>query len=554
MLDTIPRLSRRALLIYVSTIVAPVCALLWLGLQSFERQRQSLQSLTRDKLAADVDADARRAAAQAFADGKHPIARTFFLTDQGRVVEPRLHAPLPQLPPPELAEAERLEIAQQRPDLALAQYRALAARHVSEGLSLLGVARSLAALGRTAEERDVWRTLAARFPDDRDLAGRPFGIVAAINAGDKAGLFEKISSGRWDDLPADQAEYFLKTLDPSRPAPYLDRYAFARDLEEHFTPAASLHDGEIYANAFGSHSVFYRTAGPNRIAGFAVDAAWMAALEARLARERQADDGSRQAVVFYGAALAVAMILLSAGMVLLVRDVSREARLNRLRSDFVNGVSHELKTPVTIMRLYGDTLLRQRELSEAERRDFYRIIGRESARLGRLVDQVLTFSQVERGDVRYDLQAGDPAPVIAGIVDDYTGWLEHAGFSVERDLPSSAPAVRFDAAAVSQAVINLLENAVKYSAASRQIAVRLAASNGHVTFEVEDHGIGIVPADRERIFERFYRAPSGTGKGGYGLGLFMVRHIMQAHGGRAEVESEPGRGSTFRLVFPVATS
>jgi len=100
--------------------------------------------------------------------------------------------------------------------------------------------------------------------------------------------------------------------------------------------------------------------------------------------------------------------------------------------------------------------------------------------------------------------------------------------------------------------VNLLDNAVKYSGENREIAVRLGAENGCVTFEVEDHGLGIAAAEQERIFGRFYRVPNGSGQGGYGLGLFLVRHIMDAHGGRIDVESEPGRGSRFRLMFPRA--
>jgi signal transduction histidine kinase len=540
-------------LIYVATIVAPVCALVWLGLQSFERQRQAVRTLTTEKIEAGVEAEARTAAALAFADRAHPIARHFFQIDQGVVVQPALHTPLPRPVPPEFAGAERQELALKRPDLALEQYRALLARHQSVSLALQFIARSLAALGRAAEARETWRTLAARFPDDRDLSGRPYGIVAAIYAGETTGLFEQISSGRWD-LSADQAEYFLRTLDPDRPAPYLERYQFARDLEEHFRPPVSMHEGEIYAYRFGNRRVFYREDGPNRVAGFAADPAWVAAVERRLTHDVNIQDSGRQATMFYGGAMAVVLLVLSAGMVVLVRDVSRDAKMNQLRSDFVSGVTHELKTPITIMRLYGETLLRQRDLSEAERRDFYRVVARESARLGRLVDQVLTFSRVERGDVQYDMQEGDLAPVIAGIVDDYGDWLEHVGFDVERALPASVPLVRFDPAALSQAVVNLLDNAVKYSGASRKIAVRLAAAGGQVTFEVEDHGVGIPAAEHRRIFERFYRAATGSAKGGSGLGLFMVRHIMEAHGGRADVESEPGLGSRFRLVFPIVTS
>jgi signal transduction histidine kinase len=219
-----------------------------------------------------------------------------------------------------------------------------------------------------------------------------------------------------------------------------------------------------------------------------------------------------------------------------------------------------LKTPITLIRLYGETLLDRAELSAAERTDFFRIIVRESERLSRLVNQVLTFSRIERGAQSYSLEEGDLREAISGIVDDYREYLDRAGFTVERTLGSSAAAVRFDAAALSQAVTNLLDNAVKYSGLSREIGVRLEASSREVRFEVADHGVGVPVAEQTKIFERFYRASNvtgngnGAGKAGYGLGLFLVRHIMEAHGGRAEVESAPGQGSRFRLVFPTVTS
>jgi len=541
------------MLLYLATIVAPVCVLLWMGLESFDRQRQAIQALSQEKLDAKVDAEARAAAADAFENRRHPIVRHFFVIDQGQVSEPMLRTPLPRVLPPEFVGPERQELALKRPDLALPQYRSLLARHKDDALALNFIARSLTALGRGTEARDTWRALARQFPDSRDLAGRPYGIVAAMNAGDTAGLFEQISSGRWD-LSADQAAHFLTTLDPERPAVYLEQFEFARTLEAQFRPPTPPRPGEIETYAVANHRVFYREDGPGRMVGFEAAPEWMAALEQRVRADLKIEDTSRQAMLLYGGATALVLIMLSAGTVALLRDVSREARMTQLRADFVNGVTHDLKTPVSIMRLYGETLLRQRDLSEADRRDFYRVIARESARLGRLVDQVLTFSQAERGDIRYDMQTGDPAPVIAGIVDDYGEWLEHIGFRVERELPASAPPVRFDAAALSQAVVNLLDNAVKYSGASRTIAARLTASDARVTFEVEDHGVGIPAADRDRIFDRFYRAANDTGKGGSGLGLFMVRHIMEAHGGSADVESEPGRGSTFRLVFPVVPS
>jgi signal transduction histidine kinase len=552
MLKTVPRFARRAILVYLATIVAPVGALLWLGLHSFERQRQAAETLREEKIVAAIDTASRTAAADAFDNRISPIAKNFFVVEHGQVIEPALLAPTARQLPEELIEAERLELIQKRPDLAIEQYRALVSRHVHESLALHFLARSLSSLGRDKEAADIWRRLAGEFPDDRDLAGRPYGIVAAINAGDTKGLFDRISSGRWD-LSADQAEYFLASLDSTRPAPFLARYQLARDLQQQFRPPAVLRAGDTYTARLGQYILFYRPAGSDRVVGFAANPDWLASLEQQTRTQLAAGDSGSTSMALYAGAMAVLLLVLSAGVLILHRDVSREARLAELRSDFVDGVTHELKTPVTIMRLYGETLLEQRGLSEADRRDCYRIISRESARLGRLVDQVLSFSRVERGEARYELQEDDPAPLIAGVVDDYSGWLEHAGFAVDRDLPASLPAVRIDPAAVSQAVLNLLDNAAKYSGSSRQIAVRLAASDGHVTFEVEDHGVGIPTAQQGRIFDRYYRAANGTGRGGYGLGLFLVRHIMEAHGGRVDVTSEPGRGSTFRLVFPVAS-
>jgi signal transduction histidine kinase len=554
MLAAFPRLARRATLIYLATIVVPVAALLWLGLQSFERQRQAVETLRADKIATAVDREARTAAAEAVASRAHPIAHTYFVLDKSGVVEPALEAPMPRELPAELEEAVRLELADRRPDLAIARYRLLIQRHTHESLAMQYLARSLAALGRHAEARDVWRTLAATFGDEYDLSGRPFGIVAAINAGDSEGLVEAILAGRWN-LAAGQAEYFLRVLGApgNRLEAFLERFAIARELATGFRPPLMSSHDEIQAATVGARRVFYRTDELARTAGIVANAEWLAALEHRVRNAARADVPA-DSLAFYAGATGVLLLVLSAGIFILHRDVSRESRLNQQRTDFVNGVTHELKTPVTIMRLYGETLLKQPNLTDAERRDFYRVIGRESARLGRLVDQVLTMSRIDRGDARYELLEDDPAPLISGVVEDYAGWLERAGFSLNRQLPASMPSVRFDPAAVSQAVVNLLDNAAKYSGSSKEIAVRLAAADGCVIFEVQDRGVGIPPTEQGRIFDRFYRAANDSGKGGYGLGLFMVRHIMAAHDGRADVTSEPGQGSTFRLVFPVAAS
>lgn len=545
----IPRLYRRAILIYVATIVAPACGLVWLGVQSFERQRQALATLTAEKLAAEVEAELHKAAERALTLHSHPAAKYFFTIEHGMVVRPALYAPPPLPVPREFLGAERQE-DMNRPDLALESYRRLLAEHQHESLALSRVARCLAKLGRQEEARAAWRMLATTYPDERDPFHRPYGIVGAIEAGDIAGLYDRIASGRWE-LSADQAEYFLAQLDPQRTTAYLDQFRFARELSDHFRPQSALREGEIYDYSFGAWRIFYRVEAGDALSGFVLNQDWVnGSVKPPIEHALGIADTSGQGLRIYGGATALVLVILSAGVVLLLRDIAREARTNRLRSDFVSSVSHELKTPITLIRLYSETLLRPDAFREEDRDGFYSIIVRESERLGRLVDRILTFSRVERGDQVYTFEEGDIAPVIARVVEDYREYLERAGFRLERALAPSAPAVRFDAGAVSQAVVNLLDNAVKYSGESREIAVRLAAENGCVRFEVTDHGLGIPAAERERIFGRFYRVPNGSGKGGYGLGLFLVRHIMDAHGGRIEVESEPGRGSRFWLTFP----
>ena len=550
----IPRLYRRAVLIYLGTIAAPVCGLLWLGVQSFERQRQSLAALTAEKLAVALESSTLAAARDAFEQTSHPIARYRFLIEHGAVTRPMLHAPPPLPVPRDFLEAERQELDLNRPHQALASYRKLAASRPYAALALSRAARCLAKLGRVEEARAAWRTLAELHPDDRDLSGRPYGIVGLIEAGDTAGLYEKIASGRWD-LAAGQAQYFLERLDPTRTTPYLDRFRFARELEEHFRPPGTLRENEISTYTLGGHRIFYKSEGADRLSGFALNDDWVNhTLRPRLEHDLGIADTSKKDLRVYGAAIALVLVILSFGVILLLRDISREARSNRVRADLVSSVSHELKTPITLIRLHGETLMRRKEISAADRDDFYRVIVRESERLSRLVNQILTFSRVDRGALAYNFEQGDLTPVVAAIVEEHREYLERAGFHVLRALPESAPAVRFDPAALSQAVANLLDNAVKYSGESRSIAVRLESRNGSVAFEVEDHGIGIPEGEQAKIFERFYRVPNGSGKGGYGLGLFLVRHIMEAHGGRAEVESEPGRGSRFRLVFPAAAA
>jgi signal transduction histidine kinase len=270
-------------------------------------------------------------------------------------------------------------------------------------------------------------------------------------------------------------------------------------------------------------------------------------------RDRSIEQEVRRLALAKTALIGFIDLMLVAGFVLVWANVRRELKLSRLKGDFVANVSHELKTPLALIRLFAETLELGRVPSEDKARQYHRIINKESRRLTQLINNILDFSRIEAGRKEYRFVRADLAAVVRDVVDAYRFPIEQQGFTLELDLAESLPELEIDPEALSQALINLVNNAIKYSPEEKRIRIFARQERDRVLVSIADRGIGIPKAEQRRIFEKFYRVETSlvhTTKGS-GLGLALVQHIAEAHGGRVEVVSAPGEGSTFTLVLPV---
>jgi len=246
-------------------------------------------------------------------------------------------------------------------------------------------------------------------------------------------------------------------------------------------------------------------------------------------------------------------LLIAGGMWLTYRNVSRELALAKLKSDFVSNVSHELRTPLALIRLYAETLELGRVTTSVKQHEYHEIIRKESERLTALINNILDFSRIEAGKKEYTFRETDVADLVRSTLESYRFEIEQNGFQLEEKIEDNLPPLQVDREAIARSLLNLVNNAVKYSNSVKYLGVNLYRQNGSVNLEVIDHGIGIPTNEQGKIFEKFYRAcdPLVHNTKGSGLGLSLVRHIVEAHGGEVGVESSPGQGSKFTITLPV---
>jgi two-component system phosphate regulon sensor histidine kinase PhoR len=246
-------------------------------------------------------------------------------------------------------------------------------------------------------------------------------------------------------------------------------------------------------------------------------------------------------------------LLLIGAVWLVYRTLKKEIELVRLKGDFVSNVSHELRTPLSLIRMFTETLSMKRVKTEEKKQEYYETILQETERLTRLINNILNFSRMEAGKKQYRFESVALNDVIVDVLKTYTFHLQHEGFAVVVQLAGNMRTISADREAVAEALINTLDNAAKYSTADKYVRIETGQTESMSYVEVEDHGIGIDKHHHKKIFETFYRVSTGLTNNikGSGLGLSLVSHIMDAHGGMIELESEPGKGSTFRLLFPI---
>lgn len=252
------------------------------------------------------------------------------------------------------------------------------------------------------------------------------------------------------------------------------------------------------------------------------------------------------------------LVILSTTIIagVLGRHVRRQVKLTRLKNDLIATVSHELKTPLSSIRALVDTLLARGNEDPTQTREYLELIARENVRLSRLIDNFLTFSRMERNRHAFTLTPCRPARIVEAARDSMGDRLEAAGCSFTVEVPADLPEITADHDAMVTVLLNLLDNACKYSHDEKQVGLRVYPRGDEICFEVSDNGIGLSRRATRRIFDRFYQVDQTLSRraGGCGLGLSIVDFIVKAHGGSIEVRSQPGKGSTFTVNIPAEQS
>jgi signal transduction histidine kinase len=520
--------------------------------------------------------------------------------EQDRMVMPWDERRRPEHPSPQYdafrRRGEALEFLESNAEAAAEAYREAFrfARGPAEKCEAqLWMARSLLKTGKAEEGADIYHTMLSSCGSVRDDDGIPFSLYAAerlvSNQLDAGGARQYVAALAaqprwWSPMQA----YLMRTLLGDIPALSSEIH----DMEQMVALAADLHGaglfrldipfserpGETAWLGYGTEPWLVTVMSPGEMASSVVLAISSTAVtppgatlvprnstesdplgegfidvDVQWEAGRFEHGAQRLPAGLYAAGLALILGATALAGYLLLRDVNRETRMADMRSHFVASVSHELKTPLTAIRMFAETLALGRSRDEGTRTEYLQTIVNESERLSRLVDNVLDFSRIERGNKIYRMLPASLVDVVHSAARAMQYPLAQLGFHLELTIDGLLPELALDVDAMEQAILNLLTNAMKYSGDSRRIELRLHPAGSEAVVEISDHGVGIREDDLDRIFEKFYRvrSPDTDLVAGTGLGLTLAMHIVKAHGGRLEVASTLGKGSIFSIVLPL---
>lgn len=244
--------------------------------------------------------------------------------------------------------------------------------------------------------------------------------------------------------------------------------------------------------------------------------------------------------------------VLIVGVFFVYRNTRKEIKLAQTKSDFVSNVSHELRTPLALISMFAETLEMNRVKTDEKRQEYYRIISQETHRLSRIVNSILNFSKMEAGKREYKFEPVDLNQIVKDVLETYHFHLTNKGFQLKLEIPEDELIVNVDKEAISECVINIIDNAVKYSNYKKEIKIKTGIHKQNGFISVTDYGSGISDEDQKKIFEKFYRVSNGLvhNTKGTGMGLSIVKQVIDAHNGAIKVNSKLGGGSTFTLSFP----
>lgn len=252
-------------------------------------------------------------------------------------------------------------------------------------------------------------------------------------------------------------------------------------------------------------------------------------------------------------ALGLLMVVMIIGIGLVFRNIQQEMALAQKKADFVSNVSHEIRTPLALINMFAETLLFDRVKEESKKKEYYEIITKEVARLTNMINRILSFSKIEAEKRTYQKTSVDLNTVVADVYNTYSYHLKNNGFAHELNLSPDRLIINADPEALIEVLVNLIDNGMKYSQDEKQVMIETGIKNQMAFVAIRDKGMGIAKNQLDKLFEKFYRVPTGDvhDTKGSGLGLTIVKHIMDSHEGTVEVNSEIGKGSTFKLFFPL---